>query len=628
MLVAVKIPLRRSQEEPDVWINAQPITDAAECQAERIQRRKGNLLMTLIIEAVQITRKKVNTCSEEVVRYSGKIPFTVDQETLVRLHEVANASHKSHKTTRSLGGSKVLSCSQVGRSHGRESVGAGLTGCEVMMQIVASHSVFNIEHCRPNKTKMLLTNDWRPSTHKAWHEVWIRDMPQDIYSVEGELISAMEDEMKHDIILMYQTLFSQSIGDPGPRLPMQEEEERTFDATVMFLKRLFICFAVCKVTFCANENVEHTRSWPFPLASTLTHGGRILVRLDGVKWSDFLNFLLFGDDVPAEAWPRTVPKPFKARAAATHGIEIHGKTSQLIEKRLKVTNARDAASNLAAGIGHHHLGLDLPVGGIGTSLPNTEALSQKVKGSKGKILARLWSRENDPFTNNLYVGPGGVPWRQLDDQGTTEVLHGFQQGHLYVRWDDFGVQTVPVLKPYHPPREAFEVDMRVLAECHDGHDQQEAIIEQVLSNGVYIIQWPDSRKEDRVKQHFQLRRVNPALSRSSLHATSMLPSVADEDMHWSTLPQSAFGTAGQLQVVLEDHNIDIGDNQDLLLQLYRHLETDKDLVLEKSANDALRCRGMLLELVVEWRQTSVTDEKQREEEHRACDGLQWSEGPV
>merc|ERR1719247_747793 len=105
----------------------------------------------------------------------------------------------------------------------------------------------------------------------------------------------MTVDMKHDMILMYQTLFSQC-ARISPATPiLSAEAMENYDRRVLLLKRLFLCLAVCKLTFCIEENGAATHAWPFPLASALCHGSRILFRLDGVDWQEFTNFLLLGD---------------------------------------------------------------------------------------------------------------------------------------------------------------------------------------------------------------------------------------------------------------------------------------------------------------------------------------------
>uniref|UniRef100_A0A7S2AED1 Uncharacterized protein n=1 Tax=Alexandrium andersonii TaxID=327968 RepID=A0A7S2AED1_9DINO len=67
-----------------------------------------------------------------------------------------------------------------------------------------------------------------------------------------------------------------------------------------------------------------------------------------------------------------------------------------------------------SALGSNHMGMDLPLGGLGNFTPNTPH-------------------------GQLYVGPSGTPFRRAWMQkGSMSYLKGVQHGHLYMRWDELG----------------------------------------------------------------------------------------------------------------------------------------------------------------------------------------------
>merc|ERR1711971_9608 len=96
------------------------------------------------------------------------------------------------------------------------------------------------------------------------------------------LLTVMCTDMKYSVVLAYQTLYAQNIH--RARLPsLRHEDETKHDNTVQFLKRLYICLAICGVGSSAEDNGDMTKPWPFPLATALAHGSRILISLQNIR---------------------------------------------------------------------------------------------------------------------------------------------------------------------------------------------------------------------------------------------------------------------------------------------------------------------------------------------------------
>merc|ERR1719223_2119707 len=143
----------------------------------------------------------------------------------------------------------------------------------------------------------------------------------------------MTQEMRCDAVLFFQTLFGQNL--PGhPYVQLSHEEAAFHDQRVLFLKRLLLCYAVCGLRYCSDDNSAITRSFPYPLASAFGHGGRVLLRLDGVNWRTLLALLLWGEEHTGQLDESHMPAPFYVRRAATHGIRFDQRNAHLLETRL------------------------------------------------------------------------------------------------------------------------------------------------------------------------------------------------------------------------------------------------------------------------------------------------------
>lgn len=280
--------------------------------------------------------------------------------------------------------------------------------------------VFDVSRCRPTKNDYSHRDEWNPKTLKHWQRVWISPWKENHVLDRSALITTMTTDMKNDAVLMYQTIFAQNSPDFTGCKWLSDDDVLQHDRRILFLKRLHLCFAICHVGFTSEDNGAITRPWPFPLASVLCHGGRVLFVLNGIPHQDFLNFLMFGS---VEGWDwnaRGVPPPFASRRAATHGMEWDSTTSQLRELKL---------NHASAVIQRGHLGMDLPIGGIGNPLPPNKQ-------------------------GQLFIGPSGVPFKAKRRQkGTLKQFFGgdseiptlikeIQHGHMYIRGSELGMADI------------------------------------------------------------------------------------------------------------------------------------------------------------------------------------------
>lgn len=266
---------------------------------------------------------------------------------------------------------------------------------------------FSVELCYPVETAS--RKEWNPSGRRIWQQVWSTTWKEEHRENQSALIAAIATDLKHDAILMYQTLFAQNLA--GAQCPVLTPDEAALhDKRVLFLKRLLLAIALCGLCYSKEPNGARRQPWPYPLASALSHGGRILVNLLDVNWKRFVSFLVDGDP---DSWSDgSVPAPLYNRRAGSHKVAIHPLTSELQEATLK---------KMSSVGGSNHMGMDLPLGGFGNPAPTHKQ-------------------------GNLMVGHAGVPFRLRRRSGKEEYVSQIQHGHLYIRWDEFGTRSHLALK--------------------------------------------------------------------------------------------------------------------------------------------------------------------------------------
>jgi len=276
---------------------------------------------------------------------------------------------------------------------------------EIATDVFAPPKEFQLMNCVPKED----INEWDPQERVDWSRHWQSPWTDSCLLSSSTLITTLTAELKSDIILIYQTLFPSGLDSARSLLALDYEKEM-LDLRVGFLKRFYLLLAVAGLGFTDTENGSSCRPWPFPMAAALCHGGRITFRLEDVSWIELLNILLTGTR-DGNLWkPDNPPPPFYVRHAATHGVTMDMDSKHLNEVRRKG----------AAALSRGHYGVDLPVGGVGNPTPPHR-------------------------TGELHVGPAGVPFKYQGPNKQAQVLDAYQHGHLYLRYDDFGKNSVRTL---------------------------------------------------------------------------------------------------------------------------------------------------------------------------------------
>mmetsp|Transcript_8594 Transcript_8594/g.18764 ORF Transcript_8594/g.18764 Transcript_8594/m.18764 type:complete len:1194 (+) Transcript_8594:146-3727(+) len=492
--------------------------------------------------------------------------------------------------------------------------GVSKVALDAWVSLDLSHGaqVVHARDCRPGVTWR--GDEWMPSVYE-WPRIWANHFDAGLFEDMSALTSFFKAELKKDAILMYQTLFS--AGMKGTKLPLSQKELEEHDLRVLFLKRLIICLAVCRITFTTEENGTPTHPWPYPIASALCHGCRVIMRLDGVPWREMINFLLLGDPNGHNWDTKGVPSPVMSRWAASHAVGLDERSCRVFERKLSRRNAKE---NLKDGLSSHHLGLDLPVGGLGNPAP-INAVGAEV------------------------IGPAGVPYGShggRKDQKTMKPVVGIQHGHLYFRWSDFGIASIPVLHHMGPPGEdssaaATSVQPSQHSTMGKITSTDSLTIAATMSCGVFTAGTAEAqeastqhsigvRRELRKQKALELKRLSVSsiakgeMSNSSASDSDEFLKTSGETLASPTGPskqtlmsgfQSTVSATGWVQMagcdnihdlrhLLRQHHADhVADQPDEeLIWLNRHLH--KELFMRSNnVHGNLSCRALIIHIVFE-----------------------------
>mmetsp|Transcript_52503 Transcript_52503/g.122862 ORF Transcript_52503/g.122862 Transcript_52503/m.122862 type:complete len:1673 (-) Transcript_52503:73-5091(-) len=175
-----------------------------------------------------------------------------------------------------------------------------------------------------------------------------------------------------------------------------------YSPRINFLKRLFICFAFFGLKYSAEGNAAACHDlWPYPLASIISHGTRILIKLVDVEGMEFMNFLFFGKP-NFDYWRETgTVWPMMHRLAATHAVVLE--EGRLVEKKLEALNVGDTVQNIADGYNKKHMGLNMPIGGVGNPSPLGEKF---VVGFTGEVVRKPEAPSKKKATGSRQVVRG------------------------------------------------------------------------------------------------------------------------------------------------------------------------------------------------------------------------------
>jgi hypothetical protein len=202
---------------------------------------------------------------------------------------------------------------------------------------------------------------------------------------------AIRDQFRKDVILWHNAMFKQPKNGKVSNKTLQTKHLTQLRNTQNFLKRWILTLAFGPLKYVTKNNASSKeqgeagyQAWtpfPYPLASALSHGQRMIIMLKNVGNLKMYNLLLSGNQ-------NTTSTIDFSRMFASHGV--HEKNGKIIEDKLM------------AGMGASHHGVNVPLGGVGNINP------------AGDI-----------------IGPEGQSYVKNSETSKS----GYQLGHVYIRRD-------------------------------------------------------------------------------------------------------------------------------------------------------------------------------------------------
>ena len=185
----------------------------------------------------------------------------------------------------------------------------------------------------------------------------------------------LDAQFKEEIKLFFNTLFPDA--QKASQIQATSQEKILELKKIEFLKRLFIALPWTKYAPTENASPEELKDWPFSLASLLGRGGRVLVVASDKNISPVFEFLMEGEAPLTSPSSPSSPKIYFKRTLASHGISTRKSDGYVIETKLK--GLKGMPKNLGAGIQGRHLGINIPMGGLGS--PQVDGMLVGMGGS-------------------------------------------------------------------------------------------------------------------------------------------------------------------------------------------------------------------------------------------------------
>ncbi|MEI8320856.1 MAG: hypothetical protein WCG05_02440 [Alphaproteobacteria bacterium] len=208
-----------------------------------------------------------------------------------------------------------------------------------------------------------------------------------------------EEQISNSVDLMYATLFQdpdrfREISFFGPTA---ELAWKITQAKAVFLRRLYLALGLGNLQYTDQDNNINTCSWPFPVATALTQGQRIMIILKGVPMTEFLEFLSSGNQ-----------GLYEKRSFSSHGVIFSNGQFQEIKIKSSFRGFSSREGNLS---------LNFALGWVGSPLPN----GNYVYVDGGEFCAQTKSPLPKRQLGHLLIF-----WKQFPDQNTDVLLIGLE----------------------------------------------------------------------------------------------------------------------------------------------------------------------------------------------------------
>ncbi|PIZ34320.1 MAG: hypothetical protein COY39_00350 [Alphaproteobacteria bacterium CG_4_10_14_0_8_um_filter_37_21] len=270
-----------------------------------------------------------------------------------------------------------------------------------------------IKHQDPlNKSSSKCINPQYPK-HKKFGKDFVSPLPLEKIQIDSQSWKQqhnsdcvftndnIQDQFQSDIGIWLNTLFNRTNTVGGKKL--SNKEQYILIKKQEFLRRWFLLMAYAPIHYVRSDNASSENSnslsfqrpvhFPFPLASSISHGQRILMTLTNKSGTSKLNKLMYNLLLSGAVDQKPVIDEF--RSFASHGVS-KAPNNKLIEEKL-------LTGFLGAIRGNHHM-INIPVGGV---------------GNKNEL--------------NYFIGPEGESYTKDDDKR----VDNFQLGHVFIAEHSF-----------------------------------------------------------------------------------------------------------------------------------------------------------------------------------------------
>lgn len=169
-------------------------------RVSRLQRRSGQLkIIAKILGSKKLSKGRHNTRSKKkptkpLAKLTATVPMFLNERKEIKI-DFTPVDAKG----------KQLHHFPLSGNQTKEDCFHGYT----KLSVLEAAEVFDVKRCRP--TRLLGYDEWRPNTVRLWRSMWKSPWRNSDATDPSALLFTMTTDMKHDAILMYQTMFSQSL---------------------------------------------------------------------------------------------------------------------------------------------------------------------------------------------------------------------------------------------------------------------------------------------------------------------------------------------------------------------------------------------------------------------------------
>lgn len=310
----------------------------------------------------------------------------------------------------------------------------------------------------------------------------------------------LDEQFRKEAVIFLNTLYPAEEKVRKIRaIPDQEEfEARKLD----FLKRIFIALPFIKYSPEENANPNDMKEWPFPIASVLGRGGRVLIVAEDKNIKPHFRYFLYGPKPP----PPNQKLLYFRRPSEKFGLSFDRRKGYVIERDLRgIQRLPQMALRRMLG---YDLGFHIPVGGLGS--PESDGLLVGINGLSLDPITGKKIRKNPK--GNMYMNynqsvgafvigfslpqkgarsiAGGKPWNNISDYKGHKSPHAYGGKRLILTKRLFNtIRTYGIALFKRPLSEQREVFKKLLTlSGPEAQDYLQKTVESILYKGAPSIE--------------------------------------------------------------------------------------------------------------------------------------------